>query len=61
VSGSGAAQVIAQLEGRLGIDLLGPAGDRWLVRAADHNALCAALAEVGRVAGARVEVDPLRA
>ncbi|MGH9277466.1 MAG: hypothetical protein ACRD12_05080 [Acidimicrobiales bacterium] len=61
VSGANATEVIDRLGDRLGIELLGPAGDRWLVRAADHRALCDALAAAGRVTGARVEVDPLRA
>jgi hypothetical protein len=44
------------------IDVLGPDGGRWLIRAPDHRALCDALAAVPRPAGRlRIEVDPLRA
>ena len=45
-----------------GVEVLGPAGDRWLVRAGDHRALCEALALAPRPSErVRVEVDPLRA
>jgi primosomal protein N' (replication factor Y) len=61
VSGPAATAFVAQLEGTAGVDLLGPAGDRWLVRARDHAALSDALATVTRPPGRlRVEVDPLR-
>jgi primosomal protein N' (replication factor Y) (superfamily II helicase) len=44
-----------------GIDVLGPSDGRWLLRAPNHAALCAALAATARPAGRlRVEVDPLR-
>jgi primosomal protein N' (replication factor Y) len=44
-----------------GVELLGPADGRWLVRAADHRALCDTLAAVPRPAGRlRVAVDPPR-
>ena len=44
-----------------GVEVLGPADGRWLVRAADHRTLCDALAATARPAGRlRVEVDPLR-
>lgn len=44
-----------------GIELLGPADGRWLVRAPDHATLCDALAAVTRPPGRlRIEVDPLR-
>jgi primosomal protein N' (replication factor Y) len=44
-----------------GIELLGPADGRWLVRAPDHRALCDALAGVERPPGRlRVAVDPSR-
>jgi len=64
VSGPGAAGVVAQLDGGQldGVETLGPAGDRWLVRAGDHRSLCDALAAVKRPGErVRVEVDPLRA
>lgn len=62
VSGPGADAFVRGLRGRKGVDLLGPAGDRWLVRAGDHRVLCDALAAVARPSErVRVEVDPLRA
>lgn len=61
VSGTGAPAVVERLGGRMGVEVLGPSAGRWLVRADDHTALCGALAAAGRVPGARVEVDPLRA
>jgi primosomal protein N' (replication factor Y) len=45
-----------------GLEIAGPAGDKWLVRADDHHRLCDALAATPRPPGRlRVEVDPLRA
>jgi primosomal protein N' (replication factor Y) len=45
----------------LGIELLGPRDDRWLLKAPDHRTLCDALAATPRPPGRlRVEVDPLR-
>lgn len=61
VSGTGAPAVVERLGGRMDVEVLGPSAGRWLVRAGDHTALCDALAAAGRVRGARVEVDPLRA
>ena len=44
-----------------GLEVLGPADGRWLVRAADHERLCDALAAAPRPAGRlRVNVDPSR-
>jgi primosomal protein N' (replication factor Y) len=44
-----------------GVEILGPADGRWLLRAPDHAVLCAALAATARPPGRlRVEVDPLR-
>ena len=44
-----------------GVEVLGPADGRWLLRAPDHDTLCAAMATVARPPGrVRVEVDPLR-
>jgi primosomal protein N' (replication factor Y) len=56
--------VVAGLGERPGVEVLGPADGRWLVRAPDHPALCDALAAVGRPPGAgnralRVDVDPV--
>jgi primosomal protein N' (replication factor Y) len=65
LSGPGAAALAGELRGPLGIDVTGPAGDRWLVRGPDHGTLCDALAAVRPLARAgervRIEVDPLRA
>lgn len=65
ISGEGAAELVAGLAGREGIDVLGPDGGRWLIRAGDPCALADALATVGRPSGGsrgrlRIEVDPLR-
>jgi primosomal protein N' (replication factor Y) (superfamily II helicase) len=44
-----------------GVEVLGPADGRWLLRAPDHATLCGAMAQVVRPPGrVRVEVDPLR-
>ena len=44
-----------------GLEILGPADGRWLVRAPDHQRLCDALAAVPRPPGRlRVNVDPSR-
>lgn len=60
VSGPGAAPLVNSLPPS--VEVLGPDGDRWLVRAPDHDTLCDALASVGQPrARARVEVDPARA
>jgi primosomal protein N' (replication factor Y) len=60
VSGQAAAAFVASLPEAL--EVLGPANDRWLLRAPDHRALCDALAATPRPAGRlRIEVDPLRA
>ena len=59
VSGPGAKVVVDGLDG---VEVLGPARERWLVRADDHRALCDALAAAPRPAErVRIEVDPLRA
>jgi primosomal protein N' (replication factor Y) len=43
------------------VEVLGPSDGRWLVRAADHQALCDALAATPRPPGRlRVAVDPPR-
>ncbi|MDQ3570506.1 MAG: hypothetical protein M3396_07780, partial [Actinomycetota bacterium] len=60
VSGPDAATMVASLPQP--VERLGPDGDRWLVRAPDHTALCDALASVARPRGrVRVVVDPPRA
>jgi primosomal protein N' (replication factor Y) len=61
VSGPAAPDYVTAFGRPPGIDVLGPADGRWLLRAADHAALCAALAATSRPAGRlRLEVDPLR-
>jgi primosomal protein N' (replication factor Y) (superfamily II helicase) len=62
ISGQGAAAFVAALPEAARLELLGPANDRWLLRAPDHKALCDALAATPRPPGRlRIEVDPLRA
>jgi primosomal protein N' (replication factor Y) len=62
VSGAGAEAFVAGLPRPAGLDVLGPADGRWLVRAPDHAVLCDALAATPRPpARLRIEVDPLRA
>ncbi|HEV2810626.1 MAG TPA: hypothetical protein VGV93_09560 [Acidimicrobiales bacterium] len=61
VSGPPASDFVTGLRTRGDVEVLGPADDRWLVRAADHKTLCDALAAVPRPPGRlRVAVDPLR-
>jgi primosomal protein N' (replication factor Y) (superfamily II helicase) len=60
VSGPAAQAFIDALEPS-GIEVLGPADGRWLVRADDHRLLCDRLAATPRPGGRlRIEVDPLR-
>ncbi|MFN0090276.1 MAG: hypothetical protein ACKVWR_08425, partial [Acidimicrobiales bacterium] len=66
LSGPGGAELAAALAAVLhdqpGAAVLGPAEDRWLVRAASHAELCDALAAAPRPRGrVRIEVDPQRA
>ena len=62
VSGKAAPAFVAALPAGAGVEVLGPANDRWLLRAPDHRTLCDALAATPRPAGRlRIEVDPLRA
>jgi primosomal protein N' (replication factor Y) len=62
VSGAGAAQFVDGLARPPGLDVLGPAAGRWLIRAVDHGLLCSTLAATPRpTARLRIEVDPLRA
>lgn len=61
LAGAGAATYAAALAGRVEIEVLGPADDRWLVRAANHATLADALAATPRPSGRlRVAVDPPR-
>ena len=60
VSGQAAPAFVETIGDRL--EVLGPAHDRWLLRAADHRTLCDTLASMPRPPGRlRIEVDPLRA
>ncbi len=62
VSGQAAAAFVATLPADGRVEVLGPANDRWLLRAPDHRTLCDALAATPRPPGRlRIEVDPLRA
>jgi primosomal protein N' (replication factor Y) (superfamily II helicase) len=62
VSGSAARGFIDGLPRAGDIEVLGPADDRWLVRAPDHRVLADALAATPRPATGRlrIEVDPAR-
>ena len=61
VSGAAAPAWIEDFEPPVGVEVLGPADGRWIVRAADHRLLCDALAAASRPPGRlRIEVDPLR-
>jgi primosomal protein N' (replication factor Y) len=61
VSGQSAGAYVEGLATQA-VDVLGPDGGRWLVRAPDHQTLCDALAGVRRPTGRlRIEVDPTRA
>ncbi|MGH9243546.1 MAG: hypothetical protein ACRD29_04370 [Acidimicrobiales bacterium] len=61
VSGPAAEAFIAAVGAPLGVEVLGPADGRWLLRAPDHATLGNALAATDRPPGRlRLEVDPLR-
>jgi primosomal protein N' (replication factor Y) len=61
VSGVVAGDYVAGLRRQPGVTVLGPSDDTWLVKAADHRALCDALAATPRPPGRlRVAVDPPR-
>jgi primosomal protein N' (replication factor Y) len=61
VAGAGATEFMTSLGRPDGIEVLGPDGDRWLVRAADHRTLCDTLGRIPRPPGRlRLEIDPLR-
>ena len=62
ISGAGAAEFIAALGHPVGVRILGPRKDRWLLQAADHEPILNALDATPRpTARLRIEVDPLRA
>ena len=59
VSGPAASELIERLDDT--VELLGPDGGTWLVRAPDETTLADAFARAGRPSGRlRIEVDPLR-
>ncbi|HYZ98931.1 MAG TPA: hypothetical protein VE575_09295 [Acidimicrobiales bacterium] len=61
VSGAAAEAFVTSLGHPLGIEVLGPAGGHWLLRAPDHRTLCEALAATPRPSGRlRIAVDPPR-
>jgi primosomal protein N' (replication factor Y) len=61
VAGAAAPDLVAALPSPPGLDVLGPADGRYLLRAPDHQVLCDALAATPRPSGRlRLEVDPLR-
>ena len=62
VSGSGGEEFVAGVTGLDGIEVLGPDGGRYLVKASDHERLSRTLAAAPRPSGRRlrVAVDPLR-
>ncbi|MGD9798650.1 MAG: hypothetical protein AB7V15_11115 [Acidimicrobiia bacterium] len=62
ISGAGAEAYVTALRSQPGVRLLGPVDDAWLARAADHDALGAALAATPRPPGQRlrIAVDPPR-
>jgi len=62
VSGHAAPAFVEALPEDDALEVLGPANDRWLLRASDHKTLCDVLAATPRPPGRlRIEVDPLRA
>lgn len=61
VSGPPAPDYVTGLRKDPELEVLGPADDRWFIRAPDHQTLCDALAAVPRPPGRlRIAVDPLR-
>jgi primosomal protein N' (replication factor Y) len=62
VSGPAAGTFVEALAPVPGVEVLGPADGRWLVRAPDHTVLCDALAATPRptTGRLRIEVDPAR-
>jgi primosomal protein N' (replication factor Y) len=61
ISGASAEAWVNAFVAPIGVEVLGPADGRWIVRASDHDTLCNALAAAIRPSGRlRIEVDPLR-
>ncbi|MEQ8719287.1 MAG: hypothetical protein RIE08_16880 [Acidimicrobiales bacterium] len=61
VSGEAAAEFVARLGSPLGVAVMGPLEDRWLLRGTDHAVLADAIAAVERPGGRlRIAVDPPR-
>lgn len=61
VSGPAAAALVDGFGSAEGVEVLGPTDGAWLLRAANHQTLCDALAATRRPPGRlRIEVDPLR-
>jgi primosomal protein N' (replication factor Y) len=61
VSGVSAQAFVDALGSPLGVEVMGPADGRWLLRALDHATLCDALDATPRPGGRlRIEVDPQR-
>lgn len=61
ISGEASEAFMDSFGSPLGVDLLGPLEQRWLLRAESHEVLCDALAATPRPRGRlRIEVDPLR-
>ncbi|GIU83599.1 MAG: hypothetical protein KatS3mg008_0374 [Acidimicrobiales bacterium] len=61
VSGPGAPDVVAQLAELETVEILGPRGGRWLVKAVTVDQLCDALESISRPRRrVRIAVDPLR-
>ncbi len=60
VTGPGAAKMAEEVADGDGLEVSAAGSDRWLLRAADHDVLCDALARARRPAErVRVEVDPV--
>lgn len=61
VSGEAAAEFVERLGSPLGVAIMGPLEDRWLLRGTDHTVLADAIAAVERPGGRlRIAVDPPR-
>ena len=61
LAGAGAAELATAAGAQLGIDVRGPIGDQYVLRAVEHKPLLDALATAPRPSErVRIEVDPLR-
>jgi primosomal protein N' (replication factor Y) len=61
VSGAAAGAFVERLGQPTGVEVLGPSGDQWLLRADDRERLLDAVAATPRPTGrVRIAVDPLR-